>query len=72
VFQCLKVPTQREFIFGLGYGIYGICGPKLRTIFRVIFLFKTIAIILNKLVNFTIRAAWQWNMMKNTIESIGI
>jgi hypothetical protein len=29
IFQCLKVPIQTKFIWGLGKGIYAMCGQKL-------------------------------------------
>jgi hypothetical protein len=35
VFKCLTLPTQLKFITGLGKGIYGMFGPKIRALKKV-------------------------------------
>jgi hypothetical protein len=42
VFKCLTLPTQLKFITGLGKGIYGMFGPKIRALKKVykLLLFK--------------------------------
>jgi hypothetical protein len=35
IFKCLKLPIQRKFMSGMGKGIYGMFGPKIRALLKV-------------------------------------
>jgi hypothetical protein len=35
IFQCLKLSIQMKFILGMGQGIYGMFGPKIRALKKV-------------------------------------